>query len=325
MSGNNCPICNALLFAPTIATDARAVVHNCPRCGQYTITDEALAMLAGTIRQKPFRWAITSYAIRRLTGDNNIHNVTQKWLQSVWTHEVLPRPQEQADTFVQTLGGDDVAPAAWVPINPQRCTGILGTADDPHLQQTAGFQFVVEGLKTKNLIEQQKHPNADGTIGYRLSHLGWERFDELRKRSVESQIAFMAMGYGNADVDHAFSAFVDGIAKTGYQLRRLDQKPKAGLIDLRMRVEIRAAKFLVADLTDENRGAYWEAGFAEGLGKKVYYTCETSKFHTAKTHFDTEHLLTVRWSLSDIVRAVDELKSAVRNDFPAEAIQSDPP
>jgi len=43
-----------------------------------------------------------------------------------------------------------------------------------------------------------------------------------------------------------------------------------------MRVEIRSAKFLVADLTDENRGAYWEAGFGEGLGKKVYYTCEAS-------------------------------------------------
>jgi nucleoside 2-deoxyribosyltransferase len=98
----------------------------------------------------------------------------------------------------------------------------------------------------------------------------------------------MAMGYGNAHVDRAFSGFIGAVAQTGFELRRLDQKPKAGLIDLRMRVEIRSAKFLVADLTDENRGAYWEAGFAEGLGKKVYYTCEASKFDKAKTHFDTE-------------------------------------
>jgi nucleoside 2-deoxyribosyltransferase len=107
------------------------------------------------------------------------------------------------------------------------------------------------------------------------------------------------------------------------RVRRLDQKPKAGLIDLRMRVEIRSAKFLVADLTGENRGAYWEAGFAEGLGKKVYYTCEGSKFDRVKTHFDTEHLLTVKWTANNMAPALDELKSAIRNDFPTDAVQLD--
>ncbi len=133
----------------------------------------------------------------------------------------------------------------------------------------------------------------------------------------------MAMGYGNADVERAFAEFVKAIKQTGFQLLRLDQKPKAGLIDLRMRVEIRSAKFLVADLTDENRGAYWESGFAEGLGKKVYYTCEASKFEKVKTHFDTEHLLTIKWSLDSMTRALDELKSAIRNDFPSDSRQSD--
>jgi hypothetical protein len=85
----------------------------------------------------------------------------------------------------------------------------------------------------------------------------------------------------------------------------------------------RAAKFLVADLTDDNRGAYWEAGFAEGLGKRVYYTCEGTKFDKVKTHFDTEHLLTIKWIRGDFGTAVDALKSAIRNDFPTEAKQSD--
>lgn len=92
-----------------------------------------------------------------------------------------------------------------------------------------------------------------------------------------------------------------------------------------MRVEIRSAKFLIADLTDENRGAYWEAGFAEGFGKKVYYTCEASKFEEAKTHFDTEHLFTIKWSPDNMPAALDELKSAIRNDFPTDAEQSDEP
>jgi hypothetical protein len=90
-----------------------------------------------------------------------------------------------------------------------------------------------------------------------------------------------------------------------------------------MRVEIRSAKFLVADLSDENRGAYWEARLAEGLGKNVYYTCEASKFDAAKTHFDTEHLLTVKWTADNMAPALDELKSAIRNDFPTDALRLD--
>ena len=126
----------------------------------------------------------------------------------------------------------------------------------------------------------------------------------------------MAMGYGNSEVDQAYSHFRDGISVIGVDLRRLDTKPKSGLIDLRMRVELRLAKFTVADLTDENRGAYWEAGFAEGCGKKVYYTCQAEKFDRLKTHFDTEHLFTVKWDLTNMQRAVDELVTAIQYEFP---------
>ena len=248
--------------------------------------------------------------------------MTAKWLQAVWAHEKLPRPQEQADILVQFLAGDDVASGDWVQCKPQAMTAILGTADDPVRQETSGFAYVVDGLRAKELIEERQ-AQGSGTGNYRLTFSGWERLDQLQRQSVESRFAFMAMGYNNGAVDRAFATFVDAVDKTGFELRRLDQKPKAGLIDLRMRVEIRGAKFLVADLTDENRGSYWEAGFAEGLGKKVYYTCEQTKFDNVKTHFDTEHLLTIRWSDRNFAAAVDELKSAIRNDFPIEAKQSD--
>ena len=215
-------------------------------------------------------------------------------------------------------------PGIRIPCNPRTITAftaILGTADDPTKGETSGFSYVVAGLRDNGLIEERPEPGAG--FSYRLAFPGWRRLDELQRHSVESRIAFMAMGYNNEKVDRAFEAFVDAVEKTGFELRRLDQKPKAGLIDLRMRVEIRGAKFLVADLTDENRGAYWESGFAEGLGKKVYYTCEKMKFNKVKTHFDTEHLLTIRWSANDFTAAVNELKSAIRNDFPTEAKQSD--
>ncbi|HEX2814332.1 MAG TPA: hypothetical protein VHO04_16755 [Sphingopyxis sp.] len=70
---------------------------------------------------------------------------------------------------------------------------------------------------------------------------------------------------------------------------------KAGIIDNLMRIQIRDSAFVLADLTHENAGAYWEAGYAEGLGKPVLYICEKAKFDERKSHFDTNHCTTVLW------------------------------
>lgn len=131
------------------------------------------------------------------------------------------------------------------------------------------------------------------------------------------------MQFNNEDLDKVFDAFRDAVAQTGYKLRRVDEDPQAGLIDDQLRVEIRRSKFLIADLSTDNRGAYWEGGFAEGLGLKVFYVCEQEKFEKMRTHFDTEHLMTITWSLSDLADAQRRLKASIRATFPGEAVIED--
>jgi nucleoside 2-deoxyribosyltransferase len=80
-----------------------------------------------------------------------------------------------------------------------------------------------------------------------------------------------------------------GLRETlGFDLVDMRDVATAGVIDNIMRAQIRDAAFILADLTDANPGAYWEAGFAEGLGKPVIYLCESAKFEDARTHFDTK-------------------------------------
>src|SRR5215470_16220437 len=66
-------------------------------------------------------------------------------------------------------------------------------------------------------------------------------------------------------------------------------------------------RFVVADLSHGSHGAYWEAGFAEGLGLPVIYTCEEDAWKERKTHFDTNHMLTILWNASQLTKAGDEL------------------
>lgn len=119
------------------------------------------------------------------------------------------------------------------------------------------------------------------------------------------------------------NCFIPAVQKTGFDLITLNDSKRAGLIDDRLRVEIMTSRFLVADLTHDNEGAYWEAGFAEGLGKPVIYTCEKNKFERDKTHFDTNHHLTIIWDIKEPLKAVEDLKATIRATLPAEAKLND--
>jgi hypothetical protein len=249
--------------------------------------------------------------------------VDQRWLTRVWETDRLPNPQQQADYLINYLGDAARVPDQWVTCLPIKIAGFVGNADDPKKGESGGFTYLMDHLSAEHLITSRSDMSA-GQVDYRLTFRGWARFEDLRTARVESNVAFMAMGYSNPDAAQAFSQFRLALSDLGIDLRRLDTKPRSGVIDLRMRVDLRAAKFAIVDLTDEDRGAYWEAGFAEGCGKKVYYLCEATKFDTVRTHFDTEHLFTVKWDLTSMNKALDELTAAIQNDFPEYAMALKP-
>ena len=102
--------------------------------------------------------------------------------------------------------------------------------------------------------------------------------------------------------DPALDALLENAVKPivreaiGYEVVSMLNIARAGIIDNIMREKIRDAAFVLADLTHDNFGAYWEAGYAEGLGKPVVYLCERRKFDSVKTHFDVNHCTTVMWT-----------------------------
>jgi hypothetical protein len=134
----------------------------------------------------------------------------------------------------------------------------------------------------------------------------------------------MAMKFGRPLTDDLYLNHLKPAAKlAGFDLRRLDERPKPGLIDQHMEVELRTAKFVVAELTYGNRGAYWEAGFAHALGKPVFYLCDGARFRRAGTHFDTNHHFTILWDASNMTKAGEELKTAIRFAMPGDAKLTD--
>jgi len=251
-----------------------------------------------------------SYAIRRTPRrgkDTTLFDA--ETCKKIIEQDFLPTPQEQAENLIRWLGTNLPGPGEVVIVSFDVHGAIVGVQSKP------GFVFVVNGLVASGLLEARSMPVAEGAT-VTLSFAGWERFEQLRRGTPSGRKAFMAMDYGNLILARLVNEYFRAAVKeTGFDLRRLDDEPSAGLIDDRLRVEIQSSRFLIVDLTDRNAGAYWEAGYAEGLGKPVIFTCEESKFEEA-SHFDTNHHLHVLWSENDPGTMVEKLKATIRATIP---------
>jgi nucleoside 2-deoxyribosyltransferase len=146
---------------------------------------------------------------------------------------------------------------------------------------------------------------------------GWDRYEAERRGRFAGRYGFIAMKFGDPDLDPFIETAVKPIvkAKIGYDLIDLRDVSQAGVIDNLMRQQIRDAAFVLADLTHDNSGAYWEAGYAEGLGKPVIYLCRRAKFDLAKTHFDTNHCTTVLWDEENRESFQKELVATLRRSL----------
>lgn len=317
---NECPVCNSTL--KNFKQKAERDYFECPRCGPYSLSYEAVQDLAWHIAHGKDSRARLSHALYHMTRRENWVLITNELLQKILENTKLPRPQEQLENLILWLG--ETQPNMGAAVRPELDAIAAVGADD-----ISSLAFLVSQAINIGLLEGQVEYYADGSCiihSLQLTLGGWKTFEELQRGKSTSRIAFMAMQFGDEELDRVYKDhFKIGVEATGFDLKRVDEGQPAGLIDDRLRVEIRQSRFLIADLTHQNRGAYWEAGFAEGLGKPVIYTCRKDVFEDkAKgTHFDTNHHLTVVWEPGMLDDAVERLKATIRATLPDEAKLND--
>jgi hypothetical protein len=224
----------------------------------------------------------------------------------------LPSPAAQFDNFILWIGEHQASYAESVTIRAPELAAWMGAPVNVEPGQILGWILSQSGVQ--ELVERRQ-PDA-----LRLTLKGWERFQTLKQHATDSRTAFMAMQFGNAQLNDVFeTCFKAAAAGAGFELRSIAEGQPAGLIDDQIRVAIRRAKFVIADLTHANNGAYWEAGFAEGAGKPVIYTCRADAWDKQRTHFDTNHLATIIWDQSDLPDTERRLKAMIQATLPADA------
>ena len=138
--------------------------------------------------------------------------------------------------------------------------------------------------------------NTDNDGCYVITAQGWQKIDELHKQERIVNQGFIAMSF-KEDTNFIREAFRTAIKESGYSVAIIDEKEHNNQIVPEIFYEIERSKFVVVDVTYPNYGAYYEAGYAQALGKPVIICCREDEFksNTTRPHFDISQKSMIVW------------------------------
>ena len=157
-------------------------------------------------------------------------------------------------------------------------------------------QYMIDYLKETSLLKANSHLSSSRGVHFTLTPMGYSRVDELQKNETNGRTVFIAMKFGD-DTKDLREAIRKGVADAGFNAIYIDEVQHNNLITPELLKHIRDSKFVIVDLTHKNNGAYFEEGYAMGLGKQVIQLCKKD----TQLHFDIAQKNTIMWQTeSDI-------------------------
>lgn len=288
-----CPVCglDAELNETNGAKDSNYSRITCPRCGEYfckfafedrerniKLDNIDLGKICGYIRENPK----ISISINDL---NELQNIK------------MPAVGEKAEKLLLHFANKIKNPSSQIEISDTNdYMGISWSSNSDEL-----FYLMINYLTyEKKYLCRDYNIDDDGTTlndpVFGITPKGWDYIDSLRSINGESKTVFVAMRFNQILLDTIYkSAIKPAIEGCGYDAKIMSEHDHITKIDDEIIAQIKKSKFVVADFTEQNPGAYYEAGFARGLGLKVISTCEKIEVDSHKLHFDTRQYRTILW------------------------------
>lgn len=185
--------------------------------------------------------------------------------------------------------------------------------DRPELTQMALF------LKKKGLIDFEV-PNRTPGLGELNSQIighpvqitvdGWEKF-RLRNSFPHSNKVFIATKFvwpeENDVREKALQAIKEACRACGYDAEIVGQNHTGNITD-QIIAEIQRSRFVIAELSYNNRGVYFEAGYARGIGRPVFHVIRDGHTDGAdeegkRVHFDIQQVMYRKWRTPEELQA----------------------
>lgn len=313
MSKTVCPVCRDVAVEREIPQGLRTY-FDCENCGYFAASSSVLAttLTLDARRLSPVKYAALSHRIRLMCDQTEEAPLITT--DTVKGDDLrLPSPAVQASNIIRYFGDQIVETGEPSRNPPKSFTAKVGSPN-----RAAALRIVRQLVDSGRLMvaNQSYLSTADEPDGIDLTLKGWEDWEQEQRGKFAGKYGFMALKFGDPELDDfQRNVIKPATLSLGFVLEDMRDAAKAGVIDNVMREKIRDASFVLVDLTHANEGAYWEAGYAEGLGKPVLYLCKQSVFADRGTHFDTNHCTTVLWDAENRELFSEDLVATLRRSL----------
>jgi nucleoside 2-deoxyribosyltransferase len=158
--------------------------------------------------------------------------------------------------------------------------------------------YFLDGLKGAGYIRNTDQPNR-----FVITHAGWAEAAKLASVSpLTSKRCFVALRFNDEMLGIYKTAMAPAIEAAKFEPRIANRPTHNDQIDAHIIAEIKAAKFVVADVTHGAAGVYFEAGYAIGLGRPVIWMCRRDR-KPQDVHFDTQQYNHILWESPEHLRS----------------------
>ena len=294
----DCPVCKVAERAEVLGSYDSGNISQmqCGICGRYEIGK--MAAFALRSREKP------ATGLSAWIRAQNLREIRPKIVR-----ESLDEILRDLPTFLVSDRSIELLKALAVMSKmPGKACTLQPSTDYPLAwgEDADELSFHLQALQLLGFIRLQT-VDADNYSAMLLS-AGWNEVE--RGRAALSDRAFVAMSFSEAMKSAWFEGFGPAIKNAGYLPHRVDSEPHNERIDQKIIADIRGSRFVIADVTEQKNGVYFEAGFALGAGKPVLWTVREDEL--TKVHFDTRQFAHVVWKepgdlasqLCDVIKGI---------------------
>jgi nucleoside 2-deoxyribosyltransferase len=288
-----CPICKLTNQRKINALEPLKSMIECERCGRFitrTVFLEMESKKNDTKNHSIIAWIRDLYEQGsdppeiQFNSDffeqieNNLPNYTPTQKILVLLRNIARKTRFPGDDM--TITPDRDYPLAWAKNEEELIYYLNSLVERKFIRTTQGH------LEIHKLINVVK-----------ITAAGWEFLEKNYKVAVISNQAFVAMSFSDELNSVWSNAIKKGIEDAGYSPYRIDKEPHSDRIDMKIMNEIKNSRFLIADVTNQRQGVYFEAGYALGLGLPVIWSCRKEDFK--HVHFDTRQYNHIIWETSE--------------------------
>lgn len=158
-------------------------------------------------------------------------------------------------------------------------------------QNSDEMDYLLKALIDRGFLHQEEPP--DGMV-FMIKPAGWEHLDQQASKPTTTDQAFVAMSFDKSMDNVWINGIKPAIERAGYKPLRVDKEQHIDRIDAKIIADIKDSVFVVADVTQQKQGVYFEAGYALGLNRPVIWTVNADDLNGV--HFDTRQYNHIVWA-----------------------------